>query len=376
MPAGMFLKSEGFASSLSDPQRRYGLPAYCRDRGVDHTAPISLETFTRYGIWFQQELVPELEEVDVTQLSRTGHEFELRLGSGTRVTAQQVVLAVGVGHFASIPSILAGLPHRLVSHTSDHHDLTRFSGQDVTVIGGGQSALETAALLRENGALVRVVVRKPDVRFHRPPDGRRRSLAARLRAPTAGLGSGWVCWTLEHGPAGIHFLPAATRVRLVRQILGPCGAWWLKERVVGRFEMMTSCTMLSAIDDGDRVRLALRQEGHGEREVRTNHIVAGTGYHVDLRRLRFLSPELLTQIRELDGSPVLSRHFESSVPGLYFGGLAAAYSFGPLLRFVLGVHFAAPTIAEGVAKRLKQDRRSGELPASTQADTLAEASRS
>jgi hypothetical protein len=58
---------------------------------------------------------------------------------------------------------------------------------------------------------------------------------------------------------------------------------------------------------------------------------------------------LLTQLRDLDGSPVLSQHFESSVEGLYFAGLAAAYSFGPLLRFVLGVHFAAPTITQRVA---------------------------
>jgi thioredoxin reductase len=238
----------------------------------------------------------------------------------------------------------------------------------VTVIGGGQSALETAALLHEMGALVRVLVRKPEVRFHLPPPGPRRSLAARLRAPTAGLGAGWLCWLLEHGPIGIHLLPAATRVRLVRQILGPCGAWWLKGRVVGRFEVMTNCTILRATAEGDSVRVGLRQEGHQERDVRTNHIIAGTGYHVDLRRLRFLSPALLTQVRELDGSPVLSRYFESSVPGLYFAGLAAAYSFGPLLRFVLGVHFAAPTIAERAARMLERGGRFTEQPVTPIAD--------
>ena len=226
----------------------------------------------------------------------------------------------------------------LVSHTSDHHDLTKFSGRDVAVLGGGQSAHETAALLHEQGARVRILLRKSELKFHLPPPARQRTLASRLRTPTAGLGLGWPNWFLEHIPAGVHYLPATTRVRLVHQILGPCGAWWLKERVVGRFEAMTGCTILQATAEGEHVRLVVNQQDGRWVEFVSSHIVAGTGYHVNLQRLQFLSPSLLSQLRDLDGSPMLSRHFESSVPGLYFAGLAAAYSFGPLLRFVLGVH--------------------------------------
>ena len=50
--------------------------------------------------------------------------------------------------------------------------------------------------------------------------------------------------------------------------------------------------------------------------------------------------------------PVLGRNFQSSVPGLYFTGLAAAASFGPVMRFVHGADFAARRIAAHIASRL------------------------
>jgi hypothetical protein len=46
--------------------------------------------------------------------------------------------------------------------------------------------------------------------------------------------------------------------------------------------------------------------------------------------------------------PFLSTDFESSVPGLYFTGLAAAGSFGPLMRFMYGTEFAAQRISQHI----------------------------
>jgi hypothetical protein len=80
-------------------------------------------------------------------------------------------------------------------------------------------------------------------------------------------------------------------------------------------------------------------------------VIAATGYHVDLRRLLFLDDDLRQQIRALGNSPVLSPYFESSVPGLYFVGLAAANSFGPVLRFAVGAEFAARRISRHLARR-------------------------
>jgi len=43
-------------------------------------------------------------------------------------------------------------------------------------------------------------------------------------------------------------------------------------------------------------------------------------------------------------------NFESSLKGLSFVGAAAAFSFGPLLRFVAGAEFAAPTVARHLTR--------------------------
>src|SRR3979411_2451387 len=64
MPQGMRLKSEGFASSLYDPDSAFTLARYCQQKRIpyaDHGLPVPLETFSSYGLAFQKELVPEVE---------------------------------------------------------------------------------------------------------------------------------------------------------------------------------------------------------------------------------------------------------------------------------------------------------------------------
>src|SRR5215469_230931 len=53
MPKGMLLKSEGFASSLSDPGAQFALGEYCRQQNLpyeDNGRPVELETFVNYGL--------------------------------------------------------------------------------------------------------------------------------------------------------------------------------------------------------------------------------------------------------------------------------------------------------------------------------------
>ena len=96
---------------------------------------------------------------------------------------------------------------------------------------------------------------------------------------------------------------------------------------------------------GGRVLLhAMRSDG--EREViEADHAVAATGFDIDLRRVPFLSADLLTNLKMEDNKPTLSTFFESSISGLYFVGAAAAFSFGPLLRFAYGAGFAAGRVS-------------------------------
>jgi FAD-dependent urate hydroxylase len=77
---------------------------------------------------------------------------------------------------------------------------------------------------------------------------------------------------------------------------------------------------------------------------------------VDVRRYGFLAPELIQKVRCIDGYPDLIAGFESSVPGLHFLGAPAARSFGPVMRFVSGTWYAAPTLTRYIATR--RDRQS------------------
>jgi hypothetical protein len=104
----------------------------------------------------------------------------------------------------------------------------------------------------------------------------------------------------------------------------------------------------------DGVHLKMRGEDGAEREVVTGHVIAATGYKVNLERLQFVSPEIRSQIKTANGSPILSSNFESTAPGLYFAGVAAANSFGPVMRFAFGARFAAQTLTRALAKGLSK----------------------
>jgi hypothetical protein len=89
--------------------------------------------------------------------------------------------------------------------------------------------------------------------------------------------------------------------------------------------------------------------GDGSERV-VDHALLGTGYRVDISRYPFLDRGLLRHVRCHSGHPQLSTTFESSVPGLYFAGATAGWSFGPLMRFVAGTSFAARALTRGVMR--------------------------
>lgn len=348
MPRGMYLKSEGFASSLSSPRGQNALRAYCAQKGLryaDTGVPVPLDTFTAYGHWFQQRFVPHLEATTVSRIRRVNDVFHLTLATGERLHARRVVLAVGISRFAHVPEPLRHLPPELLSHTSAHRDLSGFAGRDVTVIGGGQSALETAALLREHGADARIVMRKPKAVWNPAPVAGQASLYRRVRYPRSGLGGGPRTWFYANKPGLFHYLPPATRVQAVRTALGPAGAWWLRDRVEHRMPLLTGHSLRSAHAANGRVRLRLDTAGGHSPTLLTDHVITGSGYRPDVQALSFLDDALRVRLRTVDRAPAVTRHFESSVPGLYFVGLAAANGFGPVLRFVFGADFTARRVA-------------------------------
>lgn len=354
MPKGMMLKSEGFASNIYDPQAAFTLQRFCADRRIEYAdsgIPVRLDTFSAYGMAFRERFVPELENKLVTGVERVSGGFLLRLDNDESVAAHRVVLAVGITHFEYIPPMLAHLPPQLLSHSFHHHDLSRFKGRRVTVIGAGSSATDMAGLLRENGADVDLVARCKALFFHSKPElGKPRPLWQRIRHPRSGLGPGLRSRLYTDVPQLFRYLPERMRIHIVRTHLGPSGGWFAREKVEGKVALQLGYSIARAEAEGEYVHLELCAAGRTNREIVTGHVIAATGYRVDIDRLEFLSAEIRSALRTADKSPALSSDFESSESGLYFIGVAAANSFGPMLRFAYGAGFAARQLSRALVK--------------------------
>lgn len=351
MPRGMYLKSQGFASNLSDPSQAMTLEAFCSATGRPYGSygvPVPLDTFVAYGSWFQARLSLPVEESLVTSVTRDAEGFQVTVGDSERLSARAVVLAVGVEHFAHQPAPFAELPGALCGHSSAYTDLAGFKGKEVIVIGAGQSALESAALLHENGAAVQVLARGPRLAWNGEPLAPDRPFAQRLREPEAGLGSGWATWFYSNHPDLFRHLPPASRVRRARTALGPAGACWLRARVEGKFPVRCGHAVTAAVPDGDRVRLTVTADGT-RRELTADHVITATGYRGDLARLDFLGEDIRSALRTLSGSALVGRGYQSSVPGLYAVGPLVAPSFGPVMRFVYGARHAALAVTRQLA---------------------------
>ena len=365
MPRGMRLKSEGFASALSDPGRTYTLKQFCAERGVpyaDLDQPVAVETFTAYGEAFQKLFVPQLDSRRVARVANAAHGFTLTLDDGATVEARRVIVATGVAPFKHVPAVLAGLSAARLTHTSEHADYASFAGKRVVVVGAGASAVDAAAALQRGGAQASLVSRRAEVRFH--AGAAKRSWRQRLRAPITPLGPGWKKLFCVKAPLVFRMLPARLRHRLVTRYLGPAPGWFAREDFVGKVALHLSSTLVGARVTADGVALEIAGRDGTRRTLVVDHIVAGTGYGVDVGRLAFLDRDLVAGIACDAAAPRLSASFESTVPGLYFAGPAAAFAFGPLLRFVCGAGFAARRITAHVAARERRFEHRATMPES------------
>jgi len=353
MPRGMMLKSDGFATSLYDAQRGFTFGRYCGERNIPYAdlgIPPRLEDFVDYGRTFQRALVPHLEEVMVKSLAYDGSHYRLRLETGAQCVTRAVVVAAGISHFAALPKTLSGLPPGLVTHTSEHGDLGTFKGRKVAVIGAGASAADVAGLLHEAGAEAHLIARGSLIPFHdkmRLP----RPLYDRLRNPSSKIGPGWRSLLYTKLPHLFRRLPEAKRLRITGTHLGPAPGHFMRNRVIGKVTVHLGLEVVQAKAGASGILLTLADNGGEKREFQADHVICGTGYSPELARLPFLNDALLSQIIAVQGTPVLSANFESSLPGLYFVGAIAANTFGPLLRFACGAEFAAPRLARHLSRR-------------------------
>ena len=339
MPNGMLLRS-GIDWHL-DARGVDTLDAYLRLQRIDPAAvtPIPLRTFLDYAAWFQERAGIVATPTLVRELRYAEGAFEAELEDGERVTAANVVVATGPQSYAYVPDeVSSAVSHTRRAHTCDLVDFLPLRGRRCLIVGGRQSAFEWAALIAEQaGAHVHIVYRHGTPRFE-PSDW------------------SWVDPLLEEAerrPGWFRLLPLAEQEAIAQRFwaegrlkLEP----WLPPRLdparvrcrprtrVTQYRERQSGEVEVTLDDGTRLEV--------------DQVVLATGYRVDLQRLSFLSKaSLLPRIASANGYPRLDEHFQSSLPGLFFPGLAATRDFGPFFGFVRGCPIAARLIVERVAAR-------------------------
>lgn len=342
MPRGMLLRSSWGASHISDPHKSWSFDAYQAQRETNISKPIPKDDFVQYGEWFQQQAVPDLDQRTINLIRPVQAGYELVLEDGQVVTTRHMVIAAGILPFTHIPAVFAGLPQAFVSHSAYQSDLSIFANQRVIVIGSGQSAIESAALLVENGAQVEVIARAPLLRWL----NRSSWLHARLPIPIRHI----LYHPSDIGPPGINQiiahpfffrrLPSRLQRWMSYRAIRPAAAGWLRRRAA-EIPMSFKRRVQSAAVKAREVLLELSDGS----QLSANHILLATGYQIDLHKYPFFAPELLDKLAMLQGYPVLSSGMKSSLPGLYFLGAPAALSFGPLMRFVAGTDFAGRQLA-------------------------------
>ena len=292
MPKGMCLRSNWGASHIADPEKRLTLDAFCRQNDSVFPKPTPIDGFVGYGQWFQRQVVPDLDRRSIRLIEPDERGFSITLTDGERLTSKRVVVAAGIHPFQVRPPEFDRIPAALASHSSEHNDLGKLSGKSVVIIGSGQSALESAALLREAGAEIEVICRRESLRW------------VGLHPALHHLGpvSKVLYSSRDVGPAGISRLVAAPHVfrrfprwfqdRAAYRAIRPAVAGWLSSRIA-EIPISFGRSVVLAEVSGDQLRLKLNDGT--ERLV--DHVLLATGYRVDIARYDFLAASLIKSVK-------------------------------------------------------------------------------
>ncbi|GAB7055077.1 MULTISPECIES: NAD(P)-binding domain-containing protein [unclassified Paenibacillus] len=341
MPQNMFIRTNPRYISFSDKENSLTIDRFCAETGTPLESPFPRPAFVEYAFWFARhanvEFTPEL----VVRLDYAASAITVTTESGTRFTGAHAIVATGLQHFSYIPDVLSGLPPSLRTHTFGQTEFNRFKGQKVAVIGSGQSAWEAAALLHLAGCEAELLFRRDAVRYAEEDN-----TASGLR--------------LIESAEQFYWLPLEQKQERWNTPRQGTVALFLKPYVEGKVPATggASIEQAEAGPDG-KVRLTLSS---GDTRI-VDHVICATGYRIDLDLLPFLPSGLLAAIRREDGPfrrfPLLSQHFESSVPGLFFVGSLASHTHGPAFGFIAGLRQACRTIIPYLANTREQSARKG-----------------
>jgi len=356
MPRGMLVRSPWGASSICDPEGAHSLDAYEAEQPEPFSRPLPGEELTRYGRWFQERAVPDLDTRLIASVERNGKGFTVTTDDGERLGARRVVIATGLRSFPYRPPQFAPLQDGLATHSMEMTDPGQFAGRSVVVIGSGQSAVESAALVLEAGAEVELIARAPLIRWLIRGERIRRinQLVRRVLYAPTDVGPAGLSWIVAM-PELFRHLPVRPRERLAYRCIRPAATGWLHDRTA-QVTLTLERQVVEARPEAGGVRLTLDDASRR----RVDHVILGTGYRIDAMNEPLIGPSIGEQLRLRGGYPVLTRGFESSVPGLHFVGASSAWSFGPVMRFVCGTTFTGPAVARHIDAATRRSRPADE----------------
>jgi cation diffusion facilitator CzcD-associated flavoprotein CzcO len=346
MPQDMRLRSAWEETSLSAPRDRGTIDAWAAATREPRREPIDLPTFLRYAGWFAETFVDEADPADVAQVEEADGGFRITTTAGAEAFARRLVLAVGVVPFANAPPPFDAHLNGRVSLAVERRELDDLRGRRLAIVGGGQSALDAAALAVEAGVETELLVRS---RLHwfadREPHYERGALARRLYRlayPAVGYGPPPLNRLVLH-PDLFARLPVSWRLRLTRRLLRAGASPAVHGRIRGEVRVLENTVVRGVCETGGGVRLELADGQTRE----ADHVIVAAGYRFALERLDFLAPSLRGQIATQHAWPAIDDQFAStSRPDVFFVGFAAEGRFGPVSRYVLGTRFTATRAAE------------------------------
>ncbi len=319
MPADMYLRS-GRDWSL-DTSGEHTFEAFFAERGLDpqELDPIPISVFLEHTDWFAEQKSLGVEPILVDSLTTNGS-FRAAMSDGTTITAEKVLAAPGIAHFAQLPPWYADVPAERRSHTSELVAFDDLAGARVAVIGGRQSAYEWAALLCDHGA-ERVDV----VHRHATPAFDKVSWA---------FVDAYVDQTVAHRGWWRGLTPEEQQGIALE--FWQVGRLTLEHWLVPRLEpdvvhthAETEVVGVQAGDDAVTLMLS------GGEAVEVDHVAFASGYRCDLAAVPYLAG-VLEAVAVTDGFPDLSPGFETTLPGLFVTGFASTRDFGPFYGFTKG----------------------------------------
>jgi hypothetical protein len=226
-------------------------------------------------------------------IKKNGNGFNLTLGNGDLVKSRRVIVATGIAPFPWRPAEFDNLPQERVSHSSDHSDLSRFTGQQILVVGGGQSALDAARILAEYNAKVEIVAKQKQIHW----------VGLDRWLHRLGFISSLLYSSDDVGPAGIsrlvgfpnifRQLPRTFQDRISARATRPAGTGWQRPYLAKLPITLDSRVSLAEMM-GNQVHLKLT---NGTDRL-VDHVILATGYRVDTARYRFSSANRLKKPRK------------------------------------------------------------------------------